>query len=58
MKLDVIGFGALNLDRLYGVTRIAGAGEESYITRNTEEKRATDRLFVSLMRPGSMCLGN
>jgi ribokinase len=36
MKLDVIGFGALNLDRLYGVTRIAGVGEESYITRFTE----------------------
>jgi ribokinase len=36
MKLDVIGFGALNLDRLYRVVQIAGAGEESYITRYTE----------------------
>lgn len=36
MKLDVIGFGALNLDRLYRVTRIAGVGEEGYITRYTE----------------------
>ncbi len=36
MTLDVIGFGALNLDRLYRVVQIAGAGEESYITRTTE----------------------
>jgi ribokinase len=31
MKLDVIGFGALNLDRLYQVNHIAGSDEESYI---------------------------
>lgn len=36
MTLEVIGFGALNLDRLYRVVRIAGVGEESYITRTTE----------------------
>jgi ribokinase len=28
---DVIGFGALNLDKVYIVNRIAGAGEESFI---------------------------
>ncbi|MEG3225385.1 MAG: ribokinase [Methanobacteriales archaeon Met13] len=31
MNLDVIGFGALNLDRLYYVDQLAGADEESYI---------------------------
>ncbi|MBS7644670.1 MAG: carbohydrate kinase family protein [Candidatus Bathyarchaeia archaeon] len=29
---DVIGFGALNLDKVYMVNRIAGSGEESFIT--------------------------
>lgn len=32
MRLDVIGFGALNVDKLYRVERIARAGEESFIT--------------------------
>lgn len=32
MMLDVIGFGALNMDKLYRVKRIAGADEESFIT--------------------------
>ena len=32
MKMDVIGFGALNVDKLYRVNRIVGAGEESFIT--------------------------
>lgn len=32
MKRDVIGFGALNVDKLYRVERIASAGEESFIT--------------------------
>lgn len=32
MKLDVIGFGALNLDRLYKVNMIAREEEESFIT--------------------------
>jgi len=36
MKLDVIGFGALNVDKLYRVKRIARAGEESFITRYDE----------------------
>lgn len=31
MKLDCIGFGALNIDRLYQVDRIAKAGEEGFI---------------------------
>jgi len=31
MTLDVVGFGALNLDRLYRVNRIAGPDEEAYI---------------------------
>jgi ribokinase len=35
-KLDVIGFGALNLDRLYKVDRIAAAEEESFVTDYSE----------------------
>lgn len=31
MRMNVIGFGALNLDKLYRVRRIAKAGEESFI---------------------------
>jgi ribokinase len=31
MKLDFIGFGALNVDRLYRVDRIIGKSEETYI---------------------------
>jgi ribokinase len=31
-KFDVIGFGALNVDKLFKVNRIAGAEEESFIT--------------------------
>lgn len=36
MRLDVVGFGALNVDKLYRVKRIARAGEESVITRYDE----------------------
>jgi len=32
MKLDAICFGALNMDKLYRVNKIAGEDEESYIT--------------------------
>jgi len=32
MSLDVVCFGALNVDRLYRVGRIAGADEESFVT--------------------------
>jgi len=31
LKLDVVGFGALNLDKLYRVNRIARAGEEIFV---------------------------
>ena len=31
MRLDVVGFGALNLDKLYRVNRIARAGEEIFV---------------------------
>lgn len=31
MKYDVIGFGALNVDKLYRVSRIAREGEESFV---------------------------
>ncbi len=36
MKFDVVGFGALNVDKLYRVNKIAGEGEESFILRMTE----------------------
>lgn len=36
MNLDVVGFGALNLDKLYTVNRIAFKDEEAYITGLTE----------------------
>jgi ribokinase len=36
VKLDVVGFGALNVDKLYRVERIAKAGEESFITSYDE----------------------
>ncbi|MDI6644083.1 MAG: carbohydrate kinase family protein [Methanobacteriaceae archaeon] len=35
-KLDVLGFGALNVDKLYNVNHIACEDEESYITNSTE----------------------
>jgi ribokinase len=35
-KFDVIGFGALNVDMLFKVERLAGAEEESYISNYTE----------------------
>ncbi|PKL71066.1 MAG: carbohydrate kinase family protein, partial [Methanobacteriales archaeon HGW-Methanobacteriales-2] len=34
--LDAVGFGALNLDRLYRVNKIAGKDEEAYITELNE----------------------
>lgn len=36
MTLDAIGFGALNLDRLYRVDKIAEGGEESFIIDSVE----------------------
>jgi len=35
-KLDFVGFGALNVDKLFKVNRIAGAEEESFVTEYTE----------------------
>jgi ribokinase len=35
-KFDVVGFGALNVDKLFKVNRIAAAEEESFITDSTE----------------------
>ena len=36
MNMDVVGFGALNLDKLFHVNRIAREDEESYITGKSE----------------------
>jgi len=36
MKFDVVGFGALNVDKLYHVSRIAREGEESFILSMSE----------------------
>lgn len=36
MKKDIVGFGALNVDKLYQVNRIAHEDEESYITGKFE----------------------
>ncbi|MFW6110928.1 MAG: carbohydrate kinase family protein [Thermoproteota archaeon] len=35
-KFDVVGFGALNMDKLFRVNKIATADEESYVTHITE----------------------
>ncbi len=35
-KIDVLGFGALNLDQIYQVDHIAGADDEAYIKNVTE----------------------
>ncbi|KXA97780.1 hypothetical protein AKJ38_00205 [candidate division MSBL1 archaeon SCGC-AAA259I14] len=36
MTLDIVGFGALNVDKLYRVNRIARENEESFVTGLTE----------------------
>lgn len=36
MKFDVVGFGALNVDKLYRVNRIAKEGEESFVLHMNE----------------------
>ncbi|HKZ94415.1 MAG TPA: carbohydrate kinase family protein [Candidatus Bathyarchaeia archaeon] len=36
MKFDAVGFGALNVDKLYHVNKIARGGEESFILRISE----------------------
>ncbi len=35
-RLDVVGFGALNVDRLFKVNRLAKEEEESFIKDSTE----------------------
>jgi len=35
-RFDVVGFGALNVDKLYKVKCLAGAEEESFIESQTE----------------------
>lgn len=60
MKLDVIGFGALNMDKLYRVNRIAGEGEESFITSCTESPGGSAaNTIVGLSRLGikTGCVG-
>jgi len=42
-KLDVIGFGALNVDSLLKVDRIAGPEEESFIETTPTTKGNTKR---------------
>jgi ribokinase len=57
IKLDVIGFGALNLDRLYKVDRIADAEEESHVTSYSEAcGGSAANTVVALSRLGS-CTG-
>ncbi len=53
MNLDVIGFGALNLDKLFSVSRIACKGEETFITgyRETPGGSAANSI-VGLSRLG------
>ena len=35
-KFDVVGFGALNIDELFKVDRLAKAEEESFVENSTE----------------------
>ena len=36
INAEIIGFGALNVDKLYSVANIAGKDEESFITAETD----------------------
>ena len=55
-ELDVVGFGALNLDRLYRVKRIAKAGEHAPILDVTESPGGSAANTVSaLARLGAKC---
>ncbi len=38
-RFDVVGFGALNVDKLFKVNRIAAAEEESFIQEQDESMR-------------------
>jgi len=53
MKLDVIGFGALNVDKLCHVNKIARGGEESFIlTMNEAPGGSAANTIVGLTRLG------
>ena len=52
-RLDVVGFGALNVDRLFKVNRIASSEEESYIeTRSETFGGSAANTIVGLARLG------
>jgi ribokinase len=54
MIFEVVGFGALNLDKLYQVNKIAYEDEESYITAKTEScGGSAANTIVGLSRLGS-----
>jgi len=53
---DAIGFGALNVDKLFKVNRIASAEEESYVTSYTETcGGSAANTIVGLARLGCKC---
>jgi len=53
MKFDIIGFGALNVDRIYQVGRIAREGEESFILSTSESSGGSAaNTIVGLARLG------
>ena len=54
MKFDVIGFGALNVDKIYQVGRIAREGEESFILSTSESPGGSAaNTIVGLARLGA-----
>jgi ribokinase len=54
MIFEVVGFGALNLDKLYKVNKIAREDEESYITAKTEScGGSAANTIIGLSRLGS-----
>jgi len=54
MKFDVVGFGALNVDKLYRVNRIAREGEESFILNASESPGGSAaNTIVGLARLGA-----
>jgi len=56
MKIDVIGLGALNYDRLYFVERIAAPGEEVWINDHEESSGGSAaNTIVGLSRLGLSC---
>ncbi len=60
MRFDAIGFGALNMDRLYEVNRIAGRDEESFVTASSESPGGSAaNTIVGLARLGlkTGCIG-